>query len=104
MKPGDIVLVPFPFTNLSAAKTRPALVIYENAHDHDMIALSLTSQFNDFSIKVTNKDLVAGELPVVSFVRYQKVATLDKSLVDKKIAVLKASVFEDIMEKFKKLF
>ncbi len=104
MKPGDIVLVPFPFTNLSSAKTRPALVIHENAYDHDMIALSLSSQFNDFSIKVTNKDLVTGELPVVSFVRYKKVATLDKSIVNKKIAVLNGKLLKEVIAKFKGLF
>ena len=46
-KPGDIVLVRFPFTDLSAAKQRPALVISPDAYavrHGDVVVLALTSR------------------------------------------------------------
>jgi mRNA interferase MazF len=51
-KPGDIILVRFPFTDLSTAKKRPALIIsaadYNDAHN-DVIIIALTSRKQDDS-------------------------------------------------------
>ena len=44
---GDIVLVPFPFTDLSSTKKRPALVVSPdrfNAHAQDVVLVAITSQ------------------------------------------------------------
>ncbi len=44
---GDVVLVPFPFTDHSASKKRPAVVVSSDAyHQHrpDVIVIALTSQ------------------------------------------------------------
>jgi len=46
-KRGDIVLVPFPFTDLSSAKQRPALVVSSdalNAASEDVLVAAITSQ------------------------------------------------------------
>ena len=47
---GDIVLVPFPFTDLSATKKRPALVVSPdkfNEHAQDVVLVAITSQPSD---------------------------------------------------------
>ncbi|WP_319525366.1 type II toxin-antitoxin system PemK/MazF family toxin [uncultured Desulfosarcina sp.] len=44
---GDIVLVPFPFTNQSAIKKRPAVIISSNEYNHnrpDIVLMAVTSQ------------------------------------------------------------
>ena len=45
---GDVVLVPFPFTDQSASKKRPAVVVSSNAYDarrSDIVLMAITSQF-----------------------------------------------------------
>jgi len=54
-KQGDIVLVPFPFSNLSSAKIRPVLVISNNVYNQkylDVVVCGITSnlQATDYSI------------------------------------------------------
>lgn len=45
---GDVVLVPFPFTNQAASKQRPAVVVSSRAYNAakpDIIVMAITSQF-----------------------------------------------------------
>lgn len=50
---GDLVLVPFPFTDLSAAKKRPAVIISSTAYHQarpDVIVMAVTSQLRPATI------------------------------------------------------
>lgn len=101
----DIILVPFPFTNLKSAKSRPALVLHVNKKTGDFILLAITSQSDmPFSFTIKNKDLSEGQLPLTSFVRIDKIATLNLQLVKKKVARLKSATLERILNLFKKQF
>jgi len=45
---GDVVLVPFPFTNQAASKKRPAVVVSNGRYNHakpDVVVMAITSQF-----------------------------------------------------------
>ena len=64
---GDIVLVPFPFTDLSSTQKRPALVVSPdrfNAHAQDVLLVAITSQPGDSHVValvgLIRKDEVAG--------------------------------------------
>ena len=66
-KRGDIVLVPFPFTDLSSSKRRPALVISPddfNTRMQDLVVAVITSQLTDDGDAVTIEvsDCVDGTL------------------------------------------
>lgn len=104
MNQGDIVLVPFPYTDLSSKKTRPALIISKNNGGEDVILLAITSQVSGEGLKIDNGNLKKGYLPVVSLVKIDKVVTLRKSIIIKKVAVLKVEVVKKVVGKFKGQF
>ena len=81
---GDIVCVAFPFTDLSATKLRPALVVSRgNEHRRDIVLAFITSRPTAEKMPGTmriepNKD---NGLRTVSYVRFDKLVTLDKKLI-----------------------
>lgn len=84
---------------------RPALVILNIAKSQDVIILAITSKLSNSNVYVVeNKDLKEGELPVTSYIRYDKVATLESRLIRKKIACLKENVFRAAVTCFKRQF
>jgi mRNA interferase MazF len=80
---GSIVLVPFPFTDLSATKVRPALIVSKPAKDaRDVIVCFITSQ--EMPSMPQAAPLAAGKhsgLKVPSTVRFDKIATLDRRII-----------------------
>jgi mRNA interferase MazF len=87
---GDIVLIPFPFTNQSAAKRRPAVVIsaaHYNVVRPDVILMAVTSQLHagDFEIGIANWE--AAGLVKPSAVK-PIVATIEQSLVIRRLGCL----------------
>lgn len=87
-KQGDIVFVPFPHTNLKSKKFRPALVISNSSlKGDDVIVCGLSSQKpRMYGVVVNKKDLQEGNLPVISFVKVNKVLSLDRSIIRRKLA------------------
>ncbi len=82
---GKIVLVPFPFTDLTAAKLRPALVIYEGEKDVVMAFISskIPSELSEVDILIT-KDHTSfrkAGLKVDSVIKLDKIATVLKDLI-----------------------
>jgi mRNA interferase MazF len=85
-KRGDIVLVPFPFTDLSSSKKRPALVVspdWFNSSNQDLVLVAITSQIGDDprSVLLDEADFVAGKLPKRSMVKLAKVFTIHSALI-----------------------
>jgi len=104
-KQGDIVVVPFPFTNLSAIKQRPVLVLSKNSDIEkydDVITCGLTSNLKDsaHSVLINNNNLVEGEIPVKSRVKVDKLFTLDKEIIKKKVARLDKESFDKVRKAF----
>lgn len=92
---GDIVLLPFPFSDLSSQKKRPALVLTPPDAMGDFIALAITSQPTPFpAIALSNDDLLAGQLPKSSWIRTDKVFTFNQSLVVVRFATLKSAILQ----------
>ena len=99
IKQNDIVLVPFPFTDLSSSKVRPALVVSKNLGD-DFILCGISSKSSCVNeIQITNDDLSAGELPVRSFVKIGKIVTLHSSLIRRSVASVRKDVALRILKK-----
>ena len=88
----DVVVVPFPFTDRSTTKRRPALVLSDskvfNKHVGQSVLAMITSARNsDWPLDVEIKDLDSAGLPSASVVR-MKLFTLDDRLVIRRAGVL----------------
>jgi mRNA interferase MazF len=108
---GTIVLVPFPFTDLTAQKVRPALIISSNTNNknsRDLILAFISSQNkqfgNAFPIKSTHTDFHLSGLKVDSSVRLNKLATLDKKLLLGELGKLSPKMLKEIAPVFRQTF
>ncbi len=93
-----IFLAKIYFTDLSAYKIRPVLVI--KALGNDVLCLQLTSKTYKEGIVVTNRDMSHGKLQKESMVVVPKNFTLHKSILTKHIATLKEEIFQKIYRQF----
>jgi mRNA interferase MazF len=83
---GDLLLVPFPFSNLSATKRRPVLALTAPDSYGDFVALPITSRpQTEHGLPLVADDLVTGSLPAASWVRTNRIVTLNTSLVVKTV-------------------
>lgn len=103
MVKGDIVLVPFPFTDLTGNKKRPALILI--ARNLDVTVCFLSSQLHwqeetDLLLQPTPEN----GLKVNSLVRVSKIATIDKSLVLGKLGNIGTDQMEVLNKKLLHLF
>jgi mRNA interferase MazF len=77
---GDIVLVPFPYTDLSAARVRPAVVVSSAAIAEDLIVAMVTGRAQTGRTDYALKDWTDAGLARPSWVR-AKLATLHERLI-----------------------
>jgi mRNA interferase MazF len=79
---GDVVIVPFPFSDLSESKRLPALVLAVLLGD-DLILCQVTSQGvrDSYSIEISDQDFVVGGLSKISNIRPNRLFTADRSIV-----------------------
>ena len=105
---GDIVLVAFPFTDLSSTKRRPALVISPdsfNDHLQDVVLAAITSQVTPAdTLVIEPADCVDGILPKQSAVRAGKSFTISSSLVAKKLCSLRSGRTDDVLSALRSFF
>ncbi|MCY4595803.1 MAG: type II toxin-antitoxin system PemK/MazF family toxin [Bryobacterales bacterium] len=105
---GDIVLVPFPFSDLSSTKKRPALVVSPdgfNKRTQDVVLVAITSQPSDsYVVALSEADYVDGELPLASFVKISKLFTIHPTLVLKKVCAVRPTRLEIVLKELRRFF
>ena len=89
----SVILVHFPFTDLSGAKKRPALIVScaeFNRKNEDIICCLITSNLDDtqHSIKINNNDMEEGFLEFDSKIKPHRIFTVHKKLVYKQLGKL----------------
>ena len=89
---GDVVIAAFPFTDLSATKRRPALVLAATTLDVILAFISsvlpATFKSNEIPLIPTDTDFIQTGLKVPSILRLDKLATIDKQLITRRIGKL----------------
>jgi len=95
---GIVVLVKFPFSDLSNSKLRPALVIAD-AGRGDWILCQITSNpYGDISsVEILQSDFQKGSLRITSYVRPSKLFTASSDLMVSEVGTLKNIAFEKIV-------
>ncbi|MCS6831715.1 MAG: type II toxin-antitoxin system PemK/MazF family toxin [bacterium] len=95
---GDVVILPFPFSDLSATKRRPALVL-ASLPSNDVILCQITSRaFSDqYAISITEVDFVDGGLRVASYARPNRLFTADPSLILYRAGILAAEKTQEVV-------
>ena len=104
----DIILVPFPFSDQSGTKVRPALVLSKddfNLNSRDIIICGITSNISKdfYSVKIEQKDLEDGRVET-SMIKVESLAKIEQSLVIKKIGKLSKAKFDEVLTKLGSLF
>lgn len=79
---GEVAVIPFPFSDLSASKRRPALVV-ASLSGGDAILCMITSEAvcDRLAIPVSAEDFVSGGLPLPSNIRPNRLFTADSRVV-----------------------
>ena len=96
---GDIVLIPVPFSDLSASKKRPVLIISNdnyNTTSPDMIVVAITSNLVQPGIPLFNSDLIKGQLPKSSIIRCDKIYSLDRNIIVKSIGSVSDTIIDSV--------
>ena len=96
---GSVVLVPFPFSDLSASKLRPAVVLAD-AGRGDWILCQVTSKpYSDRrAIELTNGDFAKGSLHMVSYAHPGKLFTANRGLIVRQVGALKDDAFKKVVD------
>ena len=102
---GSVVSVKFPFSNLKGQKIRPALVLAE-VEFGNLILCQITSKpyTSKIAISIKSKDFAKGNLPVVSFVRPDKLFTADTAVIKDVVGLLTPKMKNKILKSVRELF
>jgi mRNA interferase MazF len=97
---GEIVVIPFPFSDLTQAKRRPALILAALEGD-DLILCQITSQTikDNYAISITDHDFETGGLKKPSNVRPNRIFTADTHLVLYRVGTIKKEKLNEVIER-----
>jgi mRNA interferase MazF len=101
--------MPFPYSDLTAVKKRPVLVISDevyNSAGNDIIICGVTSNPRraPYSVIFENSDLVSGSIPSSSRIKTDKIFTLEKSGIIKKLAKLSDKKVNEVKDQMINIF
>lgn len=102
---GDVVVLPFPYTDFSSVKKRPAIVIATLKGNNVILAQITTNQRNDEDlISLTKKDFASGSLSSDSFIIVSLIFTTDSSKLEYKVGKIKSEKIKEIENKLCEIF
>ena len=110
-KKGTIVLIPFPFTDLTGTKVRPALIVSSNVLKGEDIVLVFISSLKtknllstDLLITTSHKDFKQTGLKEESILKIDKIATLDKKIILGELGEISRDIQKEVDQKLKIVF
>lgn len=102
---GEVVVLPFPQTNLQSGKRRPALVVADVNGD-DLILCQITSRLRSdgYSVPLVVADFERGRLSVESFIRPNRLFTVEQSVILYAAGKVKDVRLREVRAKIRELF
>ena len=98
-KSGDLVAIPFPYSDMTTTKRRPVLVVTTPDRHGDFMALAVTSMVTkESATTIDDADMARGKLPKKSWVRYDKLFTLSSTIITKIYGSLKPESLQVVIE------
>jgi len=107
---GTIVLVPFPFTDLSAHKVRPAVIVSSFSGGGDVIVAFISSRLHqklhpmEVLIEQADPAFANTGLKCDSLIKVDKLATLDKKIILGELGLIDTNVEREVAKKLRRLF
>lgn len=102
MEKGDIVLIPFPFTDLSGNKNRPALVLADGELDVILAFISTQLKWKE-DLDIILKPSKNSGLKKECLLRLSKLATIDKDLVLGRLGRIESEILKQVNKNLTKL-
>ena len=94
-----VVLVPFPFSDLSRAKMRPAIVLADAGRGDWILCQITNNPYGDaMAIQLIDESFATGSLRVTSYARPGKLFTASGNLIVSQIGHLKTEPFRRVVE------
>lgn len=94
LQKGDIVLVPFPFTDLTGTKLRPGLILWVDNSGNDITLCFISSQdvtnltSGEFVLDPSDAEFAGTGLKLISKVRVTRLVRLERRLITRRIGKL----------------
>ena len=101
---GDVVVAPFPFSDLSDAKKRPALVVAALTGD-DVLLCQITSKTiaDNYAVPIADTDFTSGGLHQPSNIRPNRLFTADGNIILYRAGVLTSRKVQEVVAKIIKI-
>lgn len=102
---GEVVVLPFPQTNLQSGKRRPALVVADLMGD-DLVLCQITSRARSdgYSVPLAATDFTRGRLAVDSFIRPNRLFTVEQSVILYAAGKITEAKLQEAKAKIRQLF
>lgn len=101
----EIILTPFPYSDLTGSKQRPAIIISNELvnNSEDIICCLITSNKPKDGIKIKKEDFESGKLPFDSWVKPHRIFTVNQKIVNKRICKVSNNFQKELLKKINSL-
>ncbi|MEM1116282.1 MAG: type II toxin-antitoxin system PemK/MazF family toxin [Bacteroidota bacterium] len=96
---GTVVLVRFPFSDLSASKRRPAVVLADAGRGDVVLAQVTSKPYADpGAVELTGASFARGGLNLTSYARPGKLFTANDTLIVRDVGALTAAALDEVLD------